>query len=610
MSRRAYRTLAACCALALVTFGAKAAEIHDAVAANNVDRVKQLLAENPKLVDARDEICDATPLHWATTKEAAELLIAAKANVNAPARNGMTPLHFSVNAATGYLFRNLKTEMRSEESDALAELRGKSYPAVTAALLEHGATADAKDQTGSTPLMRAANKDAAEVLVAHGAAVDARDMKGRTALHTTPSADVAEFLLDRKVDVSARDTEGLTPLHTCWDASIAMVLIKHHGDVNAKSKIGQTPIYFQTGTDAVQITKLLIANDARLDIADEKGLTPLKSALEHQRYDVAQVIAANRVKVDIFDAAILGLTQQLDDFLKGDPALVNARDKTHRTPLHWAAERSHADAVSILLKHNAAVDARDVFGRTPLICAGRAKPEVARILLEHKADIDAFDSVGHCVLEEAMTSRYGRDEQDLLESFRRKGSNELIEAISDHDAPKVQQLLDSDPKLAFTRDHSAATPLHWAAVKSSPEVARILLRYRADVNADSYDEGTPLLDAALLGDKAMARLLIDNGATVDVFAASALGMKDKLQELLKGDPSLVWVTMHGGQTALHLAARTGQVGSAELLLAEKANVNATDQSGQTPLDYAIAANQDAIVKMLQDHHAKLGKRGE
>ena len=54
--------------------------------------------------------------------------------------------------------------------------------------------------------------------------------------------------------------------------------------------------------------------------------------------------------------------------LKGG-ADVNAKDKTGRTPLHYAAQFRHPDNVKLLLEKRADVNATDEGGRTPLDAA-------------------------------------------------------------------------------------------------------------------------------------------------------------------------------------------------------------------------------------------------
>ena len=64
----------------------------------------------------------------------------------------------------------------------------------------------------------------------------------------------------------------------------------------------------------------------------------------------------------------------------------------------------------------------------------------------------------------------------------------------------------------------------------------------------------------------------------------------------------------GGATPLHLAAAQGFKSVAEVLLAAKADVNARDQRGDTPLHMAAAAGQTALVDLLLAHKAEVNIR--
>jgi ankyrin repeat protein len=107
-----------------------AKEIIKAAKNGHVARLKELLACDPTLIDARDRD-GSTPLHCATWKgqlEVAALLIESGADVNAHNENdhwGTTPLHAAAHA----------------NQAAIAQL-----------LIDHGANVNAADREGRTPM--------------------------------------------------------------------------------------------------------------------------------------------------------------------------------------------------------------------------------------------------------------------------------------------------------------------------------------------------------------------------------------------------------------------------------------------------------------------------
>ena len=72
-------------------------DIYKAVGTGNIEAVKEYLAAGGD-VNAKDDD-GRTPLHYAASKEIAELLIASGADVNAKTDDGETPLDW---ASTGY----------------------------------------------------------------------------------------------------------------------------------------------------------------------------------------------------------------------------------------------------------------------------------------------------------------------------------------------------------------------------------------------------------------------------------------------------------------------------------------------------------------------------
>ena len=158
-------------------------------------------------------------------------------------------------------------------------------------------------------------------------------------------------------------------------------------------------------------------------------------------------------------------------------------------------------------------------------------------------------------------------------------------AARDNDGARVRELLDAKPRAdvnARTADGTSA--LHWAVYHNDVDLIGHLLAAGADVNARNDYGATPLSEAAVVGNVQVLKKLLSAGAEV---------------ESANGD----------GQTALMIIARTSNVEAAKLLISKRARVNAVEQwRGQTPLMWAAAENQPAVVKVLVDHGANVNAR--
>lgn len=175
----------------------------------------------------------------------------------------------------------------------------------------------------------------------------------------------------------------------------------------------------------------------------------------------------------------------------------------------------------------------------------------------------------------------------------------LAAAVWAGDAARVEDVLALHPELRATLDQPlpgeafGATPLIRAALRGSREVVEVLLRAGADINARSHwwAGGFGVLEH----EHALASFLIERGATVDVHAASRLGMLDRLRELLDADPALVHARGGDGKTPLHVAAT---VEIARLLLERGADMDALDVDHEsTPAQYLVRERPD-VARLL------------
>ncbi|SNT09872.1 Ankyrin repeat-containing protein [Granulicella rosea] len=154
----------------------------------------------------------------------------------------------------------------------------------------------------------------------------------------------------------------------------------------------------------------------------------------------------------------------------------------------------------------------------------------------------------------------------------------LAAALKALDAKLVRQVLARHPQLRATLDEplpglSFDTPaLVFAAMRQSREIVEALLEAGASIDQRTrwWAGSFGALDFA---NPELSAWLIARGATVDIHAASRLGLIDRVRELLAADPQLVHARGGDGQLPLHFAAT---VEIAALLLDHGAELDARD----------------------------------
>ncbi len=352
-----------------------AGEFIERVIDNDVEGVRRALAESPSLVAARDRLIGSTPLHFGAHRGFTQIvrtLLDAGADVQAlETASASAPLHWAAEGGHPAIARMLTARGASlEPLDNWFRLTPLGWASVvTWAPPFH----EDKPATASLLLAAGAQLDAFTA-VALGRGDDLRKL-----------AMADEGALARRLGFVAAKMQ---PLHVAVARRVGpmvSLLLDLGADIEARTSLGMTPLALAIEDGDATIAGLLRARGAAEDPSVamvEDNLGALGARLD----DRAEPALAQSL---LFGAVSSGRTAAIA-LLVDRGADPNARVEqlvgevpAEVTPLHVAAKKGHAAAVSALLAAGAKPDAgAEDRLPTPLhLAAGDGRVEAVRVLL-------------------------------------------------------------------------------------------------------------------------------------------------------------------------------------------------------------------------------------
>jgi uncharacterized protein len=253
------------------------------------------------------------------------------------------------------------------------------------------------------------------------------------------------------------------------------------------------------------------------------------------------------------DARLADAVQQSDRAmvrtLLQQKADVNAAQVDGMTALHWAARQNDLETVQILIKAGARVDTSTRYGVTPLYLAS---------LNGNAAMIETFLRAG----VSPNTANPG-------------GETALMTAARTGSLDAVKLLIERGASVNAKEKERGQTALMWAVLENHPEVARLLIEKGADINAQT-------------------NVVIPDGITAEPTAPSGnIGANGPGFYRARAVP-----TPSGAMSPLLFAAREGNLAMARLLLEAKADINLPSANGSSPLVVAITNNHIQLAMEL------------
>ena len=139
---------------------------------------------------------------------------------------------------------------------------------------------------------------------------------------------------------------------------------------------------------------------------------------------------------------------------------------------------------------------------------------------------------------------------------------------------EVKELMKQNPDIINQINENGFSPLILACYRGNTEVAKYLIDHVKDVNYKSR-QGTALSGLSVKYNKDLVTYLLNKNA----------------------DPNIADET---GSTPLFWAVKFGNKELAELLLKNKADKSIKDSQGMTPFEYALQTNNKDIINLLKN----------
>ncbi len=368
----------------------------------------------------------------------------------------------------------------------------------------------------------------------------------------------AKDLFITKTDINTVDAEGNTALHLAAsvnETDLVQFLLVKGADTTIVNGEGNTPLHIAIKSDFLDCAAILADKDAGIFAKDGEGNTALSLAIARGG--------------EWYDAMITPSTGRLCD-------------ENGNTLVHYFVSIKDELAITYCISKKLDINVKNKAGVTPLKMAFDAAQDPASVRIAAdlilagselcRGDYSYFEDA---VRTHNMIIRFA-DGQTPLHLATINGHTGVVNYIlKEKTSVRLSDILQA-------QDISGATPLHEAVRYGRPDICKLLLSSGANVDALDSIGKSPFL------------LIIPEDAQYNVYST-----------LLQYNASATQKDMYG-DTVLHVATMgNAPVNVLELLVNHGAGVNERNKQGVTPLSLAIEKNNTKHVVFYATHKADI-----
>lgn len=401
--------------------------------------------------------------------------------------------------------------------------------------------------------------------------------------------------------------------------AVVNFLINHRADVNKVDNQQTTALMFACDKSNIRVVRALLKAGAQLDLQSSSGTTALMHATLRRRGTCVRMLLEASASPDLAECVDYGGFRPLtcacrkNDLVSAKALLehradINATTAKGSTSLMLAIEKSSVESVRLLLENGADVSKVNGTGFTPLIKAtNHCDQTVLEMLVDMKADPNQASNEGETPLAVAVClksldkARYLIERGANLNPVCYFGATPLILATKDYRTPEelafVSMLIDKRADLNARTDQDR-TPLQSACEHDNVACASLLLdarirmtEFQADLN---WDLEWALWEAVQKGSEACTRLLCtsDSRAHISPVKLSTVLMNscdigfDETTRVLVEEKADVNYVDSSQYTALMYACQKGHTQCARILVEAGSDSEITSFAGETALDIA------------------------